>query len=57
MFCVATLLSQSIKFYLLAVLIIKIGPEVRRLLEFNYKPIAIVATACIAIAIVVINVF
>lgn len=56
-FCVATLISQGIKFFLLSLLTIKLGPEVKKLLEFNWKPIAIVATACIAIAIIVIKVF
>jgi membrane protein YqaA with SNARE-associated domain len=56
-FCIATLISQGIKFFLLALLIIKIGPEVKKLLEFNLKPIAIIATACIAIAIVAVKVF
>ncbi len=56
-FCTATLISQGIKFFLLALLIIKLGPEVKKLLEFNLKPIAIIATACIAIAIVAIKLF
>jgi membrane protein YqaA with SNARE-associated domain len=56
-FCFATLISQGIKFFLLALMTIKFGPEVKKLLEFNWKPIAIIATACIAIAIVVIKVF
>jgi membrane protein YqaA with SNARE-associated domain len=56
-FCFATLISQGIKFFLLALLTIKLGPEVKKLLEFNWKPIAIIATASIAIAIVVIKVF
>jgi len=56
-FCIATLISQGIKFFLLALLIIKLGSEVKKLLEFNLKPIAIIATACIAIAIVAIKVF
>lgn len=56
-FCVATLISQGLKFFLLSLLTIKLGPEVKKLLEFNWKPIAIVATACIAIAIIVIKVF
>jgi membrane protein YqaA with SNARE-associated domain len=56
-FCFATLISQGIKFFLLALLTIKLGPEVKKLLAFNWKPIAIIATACIAIAIVVIKVF
>jgi membrane protein YqaA with SNARE-associated domain len=56
-FCFATLISQGIKFFLLALMTIKFGPEVKKLLEFNWKPIAIIATACIAIAIVVIKIF
>jgi membrane protein YqaA with SNARE-associated domain len=56
-FCVSTLIGQGIKFYLLALLTIKLGPEVKKLLEFNWKPIAIVAMAFIALAIVAIKVF
>ena len=56
-FCLATLISQGIKLFLLALLIIKLGPEVKKLLEFNLKPIAIIATACIAVVIIVIKVF
>lgn len=56
-FCIATLISQGIKFFLLALLTIKLGPEIKKLLEFNWKPIAIIATTCITIAIVVIKAF
>jgi membrane protein YqaA with SNARE-associated domain len=56
-FCFATFISQGIKFFLLAFLTRKLGPEVKKLFEFNWKPIAIVATACIAAAIVLIKVF
>jgi membrane protein YqaA with SNARE-associated domain len=55
-FCFATLISQGIKFFLWALLTIKFGQGVKKLLEFNWKPIAIIATACIAIAIVVIKI-
>jgi len=54
-FSIATLVSQGIKFYLLALLIIKTGTAVKKLLEFNLKPIAIAATACIAVVIVIIS--
>jgi membrane protein DedA with SNARE-associated domain len=57
MFFLSTLFSQAIKFYLLALLIVKFGPEVKKLLEFNLKPIAFTATACIAIVIIAYNVF
>ncbi len=56
-FVFATLISQGIKFFLLALLTVKLGPEVKKLLEFNWKPVAIIATVCIAIVIVVIKVF
>ena len=57
MFCFATLISQGIKFYSLALLTIRIGPKVKKLLDFNLKPIAIIATACISSAIIVIKAF
>jgi membrane protein YqaA with SNARE-associated domain len=56
-FCVATLISQGIKFFLLALLTLKLGPEVKKLFQFNWKPIAIIATATIAIVIVLIKIF
>ena len=55
-FCVATLISQGIKFFLLALLTLKLGPEVKKLFQFNWKPVAIIATASIAIAIIAIKV-
>jgi membrane protein YqaA with SNARE-associated domain len=55
-FCAATLISQGLKFFLLAFLTIKLGAEVKKLLKFNWKPIAIIATACIAAGIVVIKI-
>ena len=56
-FCIATLISQGIKFFLLAILTIKLGPEVKKLFEFNWKPVAIIATATIAITILIIKIF
>ena len=55
-FCAATLISQGLKYFLLAFLTIKLGAEVKKLLKFNWKPIAIIATACIAAGIVVIKI-
>lgn len=57
MFCVATLISQGIKFYLLALLTVKIGPEIKKLLDFRLKPVAIIATVCLAIIVIVVKVF
>jgi membrane protein YqaA with SNARE-associated domain len=55
-FCLAIFISQGIRFYLMAFLIIKLGPEVRKLLDFKFTSIAIIATACIVAAIVIINI-
>jgi membrane protein YqaA with SNARE-associated domain len=56
-FFIATLISQAIKFSLLALLTIKLGPQVKKLLGYNWKPVAITALACIVIAIIMIKVF
>jgi membrane protein YqaA with SNARE-associated domain len=55
--CITTLIGQGIKFYLFALLVIKMGPEVKKLFEFKLKPIAIIITACIAVIIIAIKVF
>jgi membrane protein YqaA with SNARE-associated domain len=56
-FCFVTLISQGIKFLILAFLVIKLGPEVRRLFEYKWKNIAIIATAGILAAILLIKIF
>jgi membrane protein YqaA with SNARE-associated domain len=56
-FCIATLIGQGIRFYLLAFLIIKIGTAVKKVLKFKLKPVAIIVTVCIALGIVVIKIF
>jgi membrane protein YqaA with SNARE-associated domain len=55
-FSIATLVSQGIKFYLLALLIIKTGTAVKKVLEYNFKPIAIITSICIALVIVLISI-
>jgi membrane protein YqaA with SNARE-associated domain len=55
-FCIATFISQGIKFFLLALLTIKLGPEVKKIFEYNWKPFAIIATISIAIVIIVIKI-
>jgi membrane protein YqaA with SNARE-associated domain len=57
MFCIAIIIGQGLRYYLLALLIVKLGPKVKKMFEFNFKPVAIIAAACIAIAIVVIKTF
>ena len=56
-FSFATLISQGMKFFLLALLTIKLGPKLKKLLEFNWKPIVIIAAASVAIGIVLIKAF
>lgn len=56
MFCFATFLSQGIRFYLMALLVTKIGPEVKKMVESFNRPLAIIGIAGIAIAIIVFNV-
>ena len=57
MFCIATLISQGAKYYLLALLAIKIGPNVKELFRFRLSAVAIIATAFIVVTILVIRVF
>lgn len=56
-FFTATLVSQSLKFYLLALLTVKLGPEVKKLFRYNWKSIALITTAGIALLIVLLRVF
>lgn len=57
LFCIATLISQAIKFYFIAFLTIKIGHRFKIILEDRLRPIAIIATVCIAIVFVVIKIY
>jgi membrane protein YqaA with SNARE-associated domain len=52
-FCFVTLLSQGLKYFLLAFITIKIGPEVRMMFKLNMKPILVIASVCIALALLV----
>jgi membrane protein YqaA with SNARE-associated domain len=53
-FLLTTLVCQTIKFSFLALLTMKLGPEVKRMMKFNWKPIAILA-AVVLIVIAVSN--
>ena len=53
LFCFATLLSQLLKYYLLAYVITNIGPKVRMIFKLNMKPILVIASVCIALALLV----
>jgi len=57
LFCVATLISQAIKFYVIAWLTTRIGHRIGIILEDKLRPIAIIATVCIAIVIFVIKIY
>jgi membrane protein YqaA with SNARE-associated domain len=57
MFCIATLVGQGARFWLMAFGVIKLGPRVTKLIELKRKPAALILMACIVIAIVAITVF
>ena len=57
MFCCITLVGQAIKFVLLALLIKKIDHRVKKVFEYNWKPIIIMVSVSITIAMIVIKVF
>jgi membrane protein YqaA with SNARE-associated domain len=54
-FIIGTLISQSLKYYLLAMLIVKLGPDINRLIKKRLKPIAIIAAASVAIILLAIK--
>jgi membrane protein YqaA with SNARE-associated domain len=53
-FCIATLISQCLKYFVLALLTIKSGPEIKKLFQIKWKPFAILATTGIVITIILI---
>jgi len=56
-FLLGTLFSQCLRFYLLAFMVIKLGPWVLKIFEFKTKPLAILIAAGVAIAIIAIKIF
>src|SRR5664280_389389 len=48
-FLLTTLVCQTIKFSFLALLTMKLGPEVKRMMKVNWKPIAILAAAVLVV--------
>ena len=56
-FFFATIISQGIRFLFLAMVTIKLGPGVKRLFVLNWKPIAIISSVFIIIAVVVFKAF
>lgn len=55
-FAITTLVSQGIKFYLLALLIVKIGPRVNKIINYKVKPSVIIAIATVVIFVIVLNI-
>lgn len=56
-FLIATLISQGLKFSLVAIFAIKLSPKFRSLIEANWKPVAIVSSVSVLVVIVVTRVF
>jgi membrane protein YqaA with SNARE-associated domain len=56
MFCIATLISQGLKFFLFALLTIKIGPEVKKIIDYKIKPVFLIVAACVILLIVIIKI-
>lgn len=52
-FLFATLVSQAIKFFLLAFLSVKFGPRVKTMFKIRLHPVIIIASVCIAIFLLV----
>jgi membrane protein YqaA with SNARE-associated domain len=55
MFSLATIIGQGIRYLLMAFLIIKLGPEVKKLFEYKVKPYVYIIVTCIAVLIVIIK--
>jgi membrane protein YqaA with SNARE-associated domain len=52
LFLLATLVCQSIKFFILAFVTIRLGTEVKKLMELNWKPVAIITTLSILVILI-----
>jgi len=48
LFCIATLISQALKFFFMALLILKIGPEVKKIFELTFKSLTSIISSFIA---------
>ncbi len=52
-FCVATVISQTIKFFVMAYLLRRIGPKVKFLTGLKWKPVALIASIFVILAIAI----
>jgi membrane protein YqaA with SNARE-associated domain len=50
MFLMATVISQTLKFFLLAFLSVKFGPRLKKIFKIRLHPAVIIASVCIVIA-------
>jgi membrane protein YqaA with SNARE-associated domain len=55
-FILATLIGHGFKYLLLAYLTKRMGPAVNRIIEFTWKPVALIPAACVVITLVVLKV-
>ena len=55
-FLITTLVSQSIKYLFLSILAFRLGPRLTRIMDLNWKPLALIASISIGIAVVAIRV-
>ncbi len=55
-FLITTLISQGIKFMVLSVVTIKLGHQVNRLMQLNWKPVALIASLSVLIVIVALRI-
>jgi membrane protein YqaA with SNARE-associated domain len=52
-FLFATIISQGLKFLLLAFLSVKLGPRIKQIFKFRLHPAVLIASVCIVIALLV----
>ena len=56
-FLFATIIGQGVKYFILALTTLKMGVQINRLKEFNWKPVVIITTAFIGVLIFISNLF
>jgi len=55
-FILATLTGHGIKYIVLSILARRMGPAVNRIIEFTWKPVALIPAACVVITVVVLKI-
>ena len=54
-FFIATMISQGIKFLVLSIFTLRLGPKVKKLMDLNWQPLIIITSVTVLIAIFVIR--